>query len=78
MKLKICHYGYELKEIKVDINIFNLLCFPSGSTYLLSFALILFWNAKIVLAVEGMRLLKKNLGGSENLEGSGGYGEKRD
>lgn len=43
------------------------------SSYLLSFGLILLCNDR--LAVEGMRLLKRNLCGSENLEG-GGFGER--
>lgn len=43
-----------------------LICFLP-STYLLSFGLILVWND--MLAVECMRLLKRNLCGSENLEG---------
>lgn len=30
-----------------------------------------------MLAVKGMRLFKRNLGGSENLGGGGGYGIKR-
>lgn len=61
MKLKICHYGFELKQISIDVCVLNLL----SSTYLLSFGLILVWND--MLAVERMRLLKRNLCGSENL-----------
>lgn len=59
----------------MEANIFHLLL-PSSSTYLLSFDLIIFWN-KIMLAVKGMRPFKRNLGGSENLGGGGGYGIKR-
>lgn len=59
----------------MDANIFHLLLL-SSSTYLLSFDLILFWNN--MLAVKGMSLFKRNLGGSENLGGGRDYGIKRD
>lgn len=72
MKLKICHYGFELEEIRVDVYVLNLLFF-FPATYLLSFGLILIWTD--MLAVEGMRLLKRNLCGSKNLEG-GSFGER--
>lgn len=49
MKLKICHYGCELREMRVDVNIFTLIL-PFSSTYVLP-DLILFWN-DTMLAVE--------------------------
>lgn len=41
-KLNICHYGCELREMRMDINLFTLFL-PFSSTYVLP-ALILFWN----------------------------------
>lgn len=69
MKLKICH-GFELKEIKADVYVLNLL-----SSFHLFVVILPDFSFNYRLAVEGLRLLKRNLYGSENL-GGGGFCER--